>query len=444
MSDPLVFKTSQKAWVYDGDTDTLTQITAPDYPALTVPGIAVLDGTYYVMLPDGTIQGSDIDDPFTWNALNFINAEVEKDGGVAITKYLNYVLAFGTWSTEFFYDAQQPAPSSPLLRADNYFMQIGCASARSIAICDNSIVWIAQEKEEELGATAGRSIVMLTGTQYHKISTPAVERILNADDLSEVYSMSFKSSGHSFYALTLVNSNISLIYDFASGIWNSWTSEVQQSPKSVTSLILGSDGVTATATVSSHGYLDGDIVVVAGATPSGYNGTYNITYVDANTFTYQTTGIVVTPATGTITSTGYTEQYLRFIDHAANGNLNLFLDKDNGKVYQMLPSQYNDAGAYTNFLVRTTNLDAGTNHHKHVTSVSMIGDKVNGNVMLRYSKDDYQTNSNYRKQSMILDRVRFSSFGRARRMSFDVRVTDNVPIRLERMDISVLEEEKKK
>ncbi len=52
------------------------------------------------------------------------------------------------------------------------------------------------------------------------------------------------------------------------------------------------------ATLAGHGYSTGDQIVISGATPSAYDGTYTITVVDANTFTYP-----LTSAPGTNTST---------------------------------------------------------------------------------------------------------------------------------------------
>ncbi|MBL8473337.1 MAG: hypothetical protein KF778_03805 [Rhodocyclaceae bacterium] len=42
----------------------------------------------------------------------------------------------------------------------------------------------------------------------------------------------------------------------------------------------------ATVTSAAHGFSDGQSVTIAGATPTGYNGVYIVTTVDANTFTY--------------------------------------------------------------------------------------------------------------------------------------------------------------
>lgn len=65
-----------------------------------------------------------------------------------------------------------------------------------------------------------------------------------------------------------------------------------------------STGNVATATTSTaHGYNEGQTIVIAGATPSGYNGTVVINTVTAFSFNYAIVGPLVSPATGTITST---------------------------------------------------------------------------------------------------------------------------------------------
>src|SRR5262252_140692 len=61
---------------------------------------------------------------------------------------------------------------------------------------------------------------------------------------------------------------------------------------------LTSAGTTATCvTAAEHGYVTGADVVITGATPAAYNGRFNITVVDANTFTFQFPG-GTSPATG--------------------------------------------------------------------------------------------------------------------------------------------------
>jgi len=65
---------------------------------------------------------------------------------------------------------------------------------------------------------------------------------------------------------------------------------------------LTSVGTIATATVPNHGKTTGDSVTISGALPVEYNGTYVITLVDANTFTYEFAGSGNVDASGTITA----------------------------------------------------------------------------------------------------------------------------------------------
>lgn len=72
-------------------------------------------------------------------------------------------------------------------------------------------------------------------------------------------------------------------------------------------------GTTATVTTSSnHGYSTGDLVHIAGADQSDYNGEFEITVTAADEFTYEVSGSPSTPATGTITADFGTEVYARY------------------------------------------------------------------------------------------------------------------------------------
>jgi hypothetical protein len=59
-------------------------------------------------------------------------------------------------------------------------------------------------------------------------------------------------------------------------------------------------GDVATVTHASHGKATGDYVVIAGADQREYNGTKQITVVNASTYTYQVSGSPATPATGAV------------------------------------------------------------------------------------------------------------------------------------------------
>jgi len=61
-------------------------------------------------------------------------------------------------------------------------------------------------------------------------------------------------------------------------------------------------GTTATATKASHGFSNGHTVTIAGVTPAGYNGTYVISNVTANTFDYTMSADPGASGSGTMTA----------------------------------------------------------------------------------------------------------------------------------------------
>ncbi len=202
--------------VYDMD---MTAVTDVDYPAETVPGAAYLDGTFYVMTPLGYIYGSELDDPLTWSGLNVIKAQSMPDGGVALRRMVNYIVAFGEYTTEFFYDAGNPN-GSPLLPVTNAVALVGCSSANSIADTENTLYFMGVTRQQ------GRSIYRFNGTIPERISTSAVDRVISASDLSAVNAYFIKMKGHPLYILTLQDLNVTLVFDSLTNLWHEWTSSI--------------------------------------------------------------------------------------------------------------------------------------------------------------------------------------------------------------------------
>ena len=67
-------------------------------------------------------------------------------------------------------------------------------------------------------------------------------------------------------------------------------------------------GSTASATTAlAHGLVSGDYALIAGASPTAYNGRVKVTVTGTKTFTHPVSGAPTTPATGTITVTYQTD-----------------------------------------------------------------------------------------------------------------------------------------
>ena len=76
---------------------------------------------------------------------------------------------------------------------------------------------------------------------------------------------------------------------------------------------------TTTCQLHMRSFSDGDEITIAGATPAGYNITTNVSYIDANTYSYQVPDTLAATATGTITATGSTEGYFDLAYYANVG-----------------------------------------------------------------------------------------------------------------------------
>ena len=426
-STGFLFKSTHDAFLFDGVANTITKITDADYPAVTVPGVAYLDGYFFVMDANGTIYNSGLEAPLSWNSLEFIACEAEPDGGVAIAKYMNYVVGFGRWTTEFFYDAAN-ATGSPLAVIQSATIQTGCANGYSVAQFDGKLVWMGNSREK------GRGVYALSGSMVPtKISTPDVDRILNADSLEKVFSWGAGFAGHSLYVLTLATSGISLVYDFTSQVWSHFTRRKAGEAKTVSSLTQAA-GI-ATAICTAHGFADGDEITIAGATPTGYNLTTNISIIDADTFAYDVPDSLAGVATGTITATGSTEGYFDLAYYANTGGKDLVLGEADGIIYELLGTACQDNGVSIDASTRTTIYDAGGAKRKFVSSAEVIGDKVDAQALIRYSDDDYKTHGKYRKVDLSLERSRIHRLGSMSRRSFEVRHTANTPFRVQALEI---------
>lgn len=423
-----------------GTTFTYTVPGTPASPATgtitatggktTVPGAVYLDDYMFVQAITGEIYNSDNGDITSWGALNFITPEKEPSNAVAIAKSLNFLVAFKQWDTEFFHDAGLAPPGSPLAVVSSAYLKLGCAHADSIIEFDGGVIFMS--KRDNLQRS--REIHILSGLTPTKISTPEVDRILNGDDLATVYAMYLSTAGHQFYVLTLKTSLITIVYDFNSKMWYQWSILVAQNAQTFSAGNLTSSGLVATALLTAHGFSDGDPVLIAGATPSGYNGTFNITRVDANTFTYPIATALSSPATGTITATGYNESYFPGVAYATYQNLDLVLHESNGIIYSLEPEVFLDNTIPINCMIRLRPWDNGNRFHKHVNSVRLVGDLVDSDALVRYYDDDYVTATTYRRFDLNLETSQLTRLGATRKRAYEIKHTENTALRLDYLE----------
>lgn len=402
----------------------------------TVPGIAYINGYFCIMDTNAKIYNSDSDDPTTWDALNVITAENEAGNGMGIGRSLEYLIAFKDFTTEPFYDAKNPV-GSPFLPVSNLYFKIGCATGDSIAEVDNTIIWVSQTRQE------GRSVHALTGLEPTKISTPDIDRILNADSLSSVYAYGLKLDGHSLYLLTLVDTNVTLVFDLTTQIWYSWTSLTASS----TDIFSGTPVAgSITGTVfsiamlgGSHGLQVGDLVTIAGWNQDAYNGTFMVIATPNDyTISFYVPENAGTPsAPGSITAYAVTESYFKFTKYVDYEGTNLFLHESNGHMYSMSSQLYQDAGLPITYSSRSQKLDGGSSNIKTMRRLVLVGDQVADTAYVRWSDDDYQTYSTFRVVDLSKDLPQILRLGAFRRRALEIKHIGNTAPKWDAIELEV-------
>lgn len=197
-------------------SDTVTEVSDTDLP--TGPITPVFFDSYIFVAKSGTpeIYNSDVDDPESWDPTNFLSAEQYSDDIVALVRQVNYVVAFGQKSVEFFFDAEN-ASGSPLERNEGISLKVGLAARDTVQQMDRRIFWVAQT------ANGDPSVWMFEGLSANEVSTEFVNRMLKNEGsaLDDATAWLCRHKGHVLYVLNL--SSRTLVYDVDEKMWFDWS-----------------------------------------------------------------------------------------------------------------------------------------------------------------------------------------------------------------------------
>lgn len=196
--------------------ETFTQLTDADIPSPHIRSVQWIDGHIVLMNDKGEIYNSGVDGPEDWDALDFLTAEFEADTGVALSKHLNYLVAHGSRSTEFFVNQGLQPPGSPFVKVQQQYLPWGCASAQSVWQGPETLTWVARDR------AGGYFVACVNNLQPSRISTPTIDRMLasSGPGISEVRGYGVRINGHIFYILSLLSRT--LVYDFVEETWHEW------------------------------------------------------------------------------------------------------------------------------------------------------------------------------------------------------------------------------
>ncbi len=212
----LCFNDGAKLYIIN-TSNVVTTITV-NFPTPNNADLVYMDGHLFTSKADGTFYHCNIEDPTTWDPTKYLTAEMYSDGLTGLTHQNNLLVAFGPWSTEFFYNAGNAA-GSIVSKVEQYVQMVGCLTPLSIVSQDNAVTFIGSSR------TAGYGVYTITGTsEFKKISTPVIDRFIQGEHttIRAIYAFGAKAAGHHFYIMTLPGINVSFAYDHNTDLWFSW------------------------------------------------------------------------------------------------------------------------------------------------------------------------------------------------------------------------------
>lgn len=208
-------------WVDDYTITTCARVTDVDMPTPHEPSPIYVDGFVFLIDKDtGDIYNSNLNDPMSWTAGDFINAEIHSDFALRLVKMRNYIVVLGKTSVEYFYNAGI-ASGSPLQRNASAVRQVGFVTG--LCTIGDVTYFVGQDEKQNVG------VYTVDQFEVKKISNPAVERTIqtfvSTDNTKSKAVLNRQGhcisvDGHTFYVLPITGTT--WLYDIDLNEWYEW------------------------------------------------------------------------------------------------------------------------------------------------------------------------------------------------------------------------------
>lgn len=209
----LLIVDGDKAYGYDESSGRFGLIALPFVNGAPIQ-CAFQDG-FFLLNQTNTAQWwqSELNDVFTWNALNFSSKDGQADPVVAMVDHDRSVWLLGTHTSEVWINAGQPGFA--FQRLQGVFIEEGCAAPHSAKVIADSIMWLGNGR-------GGRGIVWRNkGYDPVRVSTHAIEReIQSYRRIDDAIAYAYQQEGHEFYVLTFPAADVTWCYDVSTGLWH--------------------------------------------------------------------------------------------------------------------------------------------------------------------------------------------------------------------------------
>ena len=208
-----------KGYIFTENPDLLVEITDVDFNANGAPQLVVfLDGFFICTTDEKKFIISAINDGTSWNALDFGTAESSPDDTVVPIVYKNQLFIAGTGTFEVFNNVG--GADFPFQRTGLFFDE-GVDAPFSIVHANDTFMFIGG------GINESPAIWQLQGNNFVKVSTTAIDSILQRFTLTEIqssFSWSYAQKGGYFVGFALPTT--CLVLDTVTGRWHERKSQI--------------------------------------------------------------------------------------------------------------------------------------------------------------------------------------------------------------------------
>ena len=286
---------------------TVNAATDADYPVSNLGPVIFMDGYIFQAQSNGRIWNSALNASSVWTATAFLTADTHGGDLEAIYIQKDQIVALTKNRTEFYFNNGNPT-GSPLLRIDQNTIYAGCASKNSLAWFGEVGCYVGENSE------GGRAVYRLGSLKLGDISTPTINRFLNAEgpSISSCTAWMAPINGQVIYCLNLQAANKSFTYGVETGLWSEWR-DTGASRFNCVSATYG-NGITYLQDTSS-----GQIYTVSSNTYTDKASTYSV-YVQTNKSSFGTSKRKVESAVSLIgdQTTGNVDVYVSDDDFATS------------------------------------------------------------------------------------------------------------------------------
>lgn len=212
--------TDSTAWYYQNG-GTVTKIVDAQFPgnnSLTLAGFgAHLDGFTFQMDTKRQIWSSDLNSITSWTAAAYITASSHPGTGVGCVRWKEYIIGFCSQHMEFFRNAGNPPPGSPLTRMKDMTKKVGATHADAITQISDTIFFCGST------AQGGLSIYQFDG-EVGRISPPEIDAVLLLAGAGNIKLTALRDLGLSF--VLVKSGTVQYAYCIEEKFWFQWSSSL--------------------------------------------------------------------------------------------------------------------------------------------------------------------------------------------------------------------------